>query len=72
MPAALDGGRPTNLTLTAMIFPAPSVFLVMAGIMAAAALVAVTGLRAGRQEEPGESGTVRGSRAPHEEAGARP
>jgi MFS family permease len=49
-----------------------TVCLVMAGIMAAAALVALTGLRAGRQEEPGESGTVRGSQTPHGEAGARP
>jgi predicted lipoprotein with Yx(FWY)xxD motif len=31
-----------------------------------------TGLRAGRQEEPGEAGPVPGSQAPHQEAGARP
>jgi len=49
-----------------------TVFLVIAGIMAAAALVACTGLRAGRQEEPGEAGPVPGSQAPHEEARARP
>jgi len=49
-----------------------TVVLVMAGIMAAGALVACTGLRAGRQEEPGEAGTVPGWQAPREEAGTRP
>jgi hypothetical protein len=72
MPATLGRGRPRNLILTAMIFASQTVCLVMAGIMAAAALVALTGLRAGRQEEPSESGTVRGSQTPHGEAGARP
>jgi hypothetical protein len=72
MPATLGRGRPGSLILTAMIFASQTVFLVMAGIMAAAPVVALTELRAGRQEEPGESGTVPGSQAPHEEAGARP
>ena len=49
-----------------------TVFLVMAGIMAAAALVAFTGLRAGRQQEPGEAQAVPGSEAPHEEVTSRP
>jgi hypothetical protein len=43
-----------------------------AGGSTAAALVAGTGLRAGRQEEPGEAGAVPGPPAPHKEAGTRP
>jgi hypothetical protein len=77
MPAIRGGGRSRSLILTAMIFAVSmtfidTVFLVMGGIMAAAAVVAGTGLRAGRQEEPGEPGTVPGSPAPHREAGVRP
>ena len=49
-----------------------TVFLVMAGVMTAAALVAFTGLRAGQQEEPDKAGTGPGSQAPHEQAVSRP
>ena len=49
-----------------------TVFLVMAGIMAVAALIAFTGLRAGRQQDPGEAQAVPGSEAPQEEAASRP
>ena len=49
-----------------------TVFLVMAGIMAAAALIACTGLRQGRQQEPGEPQVAPESGAPREEIRPRP
>jgi hypothetical protein len=49
-----------------------TVLLVMAGIMAAAALTAVTGLRQGRQQEPGEAQVAPAPRAPQEEITTRP
>ena len=49
-----------------------TVFLVMAGIMAAAALIACTGLRQGRQQEPGEPQVAPESGAPREEIRCRP
>jgi EmrB/QacA subfamily drug resistance transporter len=49
-----------------------AVFVIMGGIMAAAALVALFGLRAGRQEEPGAAETMPGSSAPHEQSAFRP
>ena len=49
-----------------------TVFLVMAGIMATAALTALTGLRQGRQQEVGEARVVPESGAPQQEIPSRP
>jgi len=75
--AESQGGSPAAAAIPRFVradfaHASQTVFLVMAGIMAAAALVALIGLRAGRQEEPGEAGTVPGWQAPREEAGTRP
>jgi hypothetical protein len=43
-----------------------TIFLVMAGIMAVATLIAFFGLRAGVQQEPGEVAATPGSQAPRE------
>jgi EmrB/QacA subfamily drug resistance transporter len=75
--AQSQGGSPAAAAIPRFVradfaHASQTVFLVMAGIMAAAALVALTGLRTGRQEEPGEAGPGPGAQAPHEEARARP
>ena len=49
-----------------------TVFLVMAGIMATAALTALTGLRQGRQQKPGEAQVAPAPRAPQQEITSRP
>jgi hypothetical protein len=49
-----------------------TVFLVMAGIMATAALTALTGVRQGRRQELGEARVVLESGAPQQEITSRP
>ena len=72
-----QGGRPTVAAIPRFVrldfaHASQTVFLVMAGIMAAAALTAVTGLRQGRQQEPGEAQVAPAPRAPQQEIMPRP
>ena len=72
-----QGGRPTVAAIPRFVrldfaHASRTVFLVMAGIMAAAALIACTGLRQGRQQEVGEARVAPESGAPQQEITFRP
>ena len=72
-----QGGRPTVAAIPRFVrldfaHASQTVFLVMAGITAADALITFTGLRQGRQQGPGEAPVAPASQAPREEIRSRP